>query len=289
MIDADDIKALRRAAEPGAGLCTIVGIEGSYSRALGSHLAIGPGGDFAGTLADGCLEAELAHQLEQCRAGGGPAIMRYGKGSPILDFRLPCGAGIDILIDPWPDRVAIRNALMRLSGREAALLRLAGPGGTELVRIYQPALKLLIFGAAAESEALAGLALAAGAEVETHGGEQGLSSASLPARPDALTAIVLLFHDHEWERAILPWALGGEAFYVGAIGGRRTADQRCAFLASAGFDASAIGRLDRPIGLIPSTRTPATLAISVFAEIVAELLARAPESFIVPSCEAVAA
>ena len=289
MIDADDIKALRKAAEPGAGLCTIVGIEGSYSRALGSHLAIGPDGDFAGTLADGCLEAELARQLEQCRAGGGPAIIRYGKGSPILDFRLPCGAGIDILIDPSPDRIAIRKALLHLAGRGAAQLRFAGPAGTELVRSYQPALKLLIFGAAAESEALAGLALAAGAEVKLHRGEQGLSGASLPARADAWTAIVLLFHDHEWERAILPWALAGEAFYVGAIGGRRTADQRRAFLASAGFDASAIGRLDRPIGLIPSTRTPATLAISVFAEIVAEFIAHAPKSFIVQPCDAVAA
>ncbi len=169
------------------------------------------------------------------------------------------------------------------------MLRLAAPDGTLLVRSYQPGLKLQIFGAAAESEALARLAEAGGAVVEIHGGERGLSAASLPGRIDKWTAIVLLFHDHEWERAILPWALRSEAFYVGAIGGRRTADQRRAFLTSAGFDASAIGRLGRPIGLIPSTRTPAMLAISVFAEIASELLARTPLPSIVRPCATLAA
>ncbi len=289
MIDTDDIKALRKAADPGAGLCTIVGIEGSYSRALGSHLGIGSDGALAGTLADGCLEAELVRQLGESRAGGAARILRYGKGSPIVDFRLPCGAGIDILIDPWPDRGAILEALGKLSGREPAALQLAAPAGTLLVRRYQPGLKLHIFGAAAESEALASLALAAGAEVEIHGGERGLSGASLPERVDPWTAIVLLYHDHEWERAILPWALRGDAFYIGAIGGRRTAEMRSAFLASAGFDATAIGRLARPIGLIPSTRTPAMLAISVFAEIAAELLARSANSTIAWPLAAVAA
>src|SRR3546814_2636687 len=99
-----DIAALELIASEGGALCTLMHIEGSYSREVGSHLAISRSGSVAGNLADGCLEAELANQSAQAAIEGCARIVRYGKGSPFIDFRLPCGAGIDILVDPLPDR-----------------------------------------------------------------------------------------------------------------------------------------------------------------------------------------
>jgi xanthine dehydrogenase accessory factor len=87
---------------------------------------------------------------------------------------------------------------------------------------------------------------------------------------DDWTAIVLLFHDHEWEAEILPWALTTPAFYVGSIGGKTTRANRRIGLQKRGFDARSIARVRSPLGLIPSARDPATLALSALAEVVAE-------------------
>src|SRR3546814_6803442 len=90
-------------------------IEGSYSREVGSHLAISRSGSVAGNLADGCLEAELANQSAQAAIEGCARIVRYGKGSPFIDLRLPCGAGIDILVDRSEEQTSELQSLMRYS------------------------------------------------------------------------------------------------------------------------------------------------------------------------------
>jgi xanthine dehydrogenase accessory factor len=85
---------------------------------------------------------------------------------------------------------------------------------------------------------------------------------------DPWTAIILLFHDHEWERAILPWALGTDAFFVGAQGGAPARVERDAYLAGLGLDSAMLAKLKSPIGLIPHARDPQVLALSVLAEVV---------------------
>src|SRR5690606_15654071 len=156
---ADDRAALRAACEPGVGLCTIVGIEGSFSRRLGAQLAVGPDGAITGSLADGCLEKQLASEIA---AATGPAVKRFGAGSELIDFRLPCGSGLDVLIDPEPERAACRAAVEKLDAREAATLALPSEQLPE--RCYIPALALQLFGEGPELEALVALARAAGIE-----------------------------------------------------------------------------------------------------------------------------
>jgi hypothetical protein len=81
-----------------------------------------PDGAITGSLADGCLEKQLASEIA---AASGPVVKRFGAGSELIDFRLPCGSGLDVLIDPAPDRA--RAARVRAARRrEAATLRAAG-------------------------------------------------------------------------------------------------------------------------------------------------------------------
>ncbi|MEC7819449.1 MAG: XdhC family protein [Pseudomonadota bacterium] len=82
----EDHLALAAACQPGVGLCTIVGIDGSFSRRLGAQLAVLPDGTTVGDLADGCLESQLASDMTQCTQ---PSVVRYGRGSSRIDFRLP--------------------------------------------------------------------------------------------------------------------------------------------------------------------------------------------------------
>src|SRR6187399_3688320 len=115
---ADDRSALRASCDPGVGLCTIVGIEGSFSRRLGAQLAVHPDGAITGSLADGCLEKQLASEIARAT---GPVVKRFGAGSELIDFRLPCGSGLDVLIDPEPERALCRAAVERLDCREEAV------------------------------------------------------------------------------------------------------------------------------------------------------------------------
>jgi len=269
---ADDRAALRAACEDGVGLCTIVGIDGSFSRRLGAQLAVHTDGAITGSLADGCLEKQLASEVA---AATEPVVKRFGAGSELIDFRLPCGSGLDLLIDPSPDRAACRAAVEQLARREAAALAL--PAEALPQRDYIPALRLQLFGEGPELEALAALAAASGLEVEA----QGKDALSLGRRPQGLTAdpwtaIVLLFHDHEWEQAILEWALGTPAFFIGAQGGFEARRGRSERLAAAGTPPDQLARIRSPVGVIARSREPGVLALSVLAEVVGEYEALHP-------------
>ena len=79
---------------------------------------------------------------------------------------------------------------------------------------------------------------------------------------------MFLFHDRDWEEFMLSQALDRAAFYHGAVGSRRTQAARIAHLASRGATAAQIDRLRATVGLIPATRNPSALALSILADVV---------------------
>ncbi len=148
--------------------------------------------------------------------------------------------------------------------------------GNDFIRRFQPKLRLLILGSGPEMAALATLANAQNITVICAGpsGDNADISLALGQVPDIAidpwTAIAVLFHDHEWEREILPWALASAAFYVGAQGGYGARQNRLNALRDAGVSDEQCEQLKNPIGLFSSARSPRVLALSVLAEIVAE-------------------
>ena len=266
----DDSAALFAAAQSGGALCTVTGIDGSWSRRLGAQLAVLPDGTTRGSLADGCLERALA---QEARTLTSPQLLRFGQGSPFLDVRLPCGSGIDVLVDPAPDIARLTAATAALARRDPANLPV---GDGTFTRRYLPKLRLAIMGSGPEVTALSRLAVAQGLDVTVaapagEGGDVGLSLGQPPlVAVDSWTAIAVLFHDHEWERTILPWALATPAFYVGAQGGHTARELRQEMLAAAGLTTADRVRLRSPIGLFSGARTPSVLALAILAEIVAE-------------------
>lgn len=89
-------------------------------------------------------------------------------------------------------------------------------------------------------------------------------------RIDARTVIAVLTHDPKFDVPLLEVALRlPEVAYVGAMGSRRTHEDRLDRLREAGVDDKEIGRLSSPIGLDLGARTPEETAISIAAEIVA--------------------
>jgi xanthine dehydrogenase accessory factor len=274
MATAGDHDALRHATANPAALCTIVGIEGSFSRRCGAQLAVAPDGTVVGDMADNCLDAELASQAVAAMRSGDVKLLRYGRDSPFIDFRLPCGSGLDILVDPAPDRSALARCVEDLTARTEAALPLPVPVGTNKAllreRRYMPALRLVIFGSGPECAALERLAAAQRVIVDRRQPQQGLAlnlwPSDLPV--DEWTAVILLFHDHDWEHALLEVALRTPAFYIGAQGGAPAREERIERLIAAGHDDAAIARVRSPVGLIPSARDANVLALSILADIV---------------------
>jgi xanthine dehydrogenase accessory factor len=86
---------------------------------------------------------------------------------------------------------------------------------------------------------------------------------------DAATAVTVLSHDAKIDDAALIAALRSDAFYVGALGSRKTHAKRVERLLQAGIAAADIERIHAPIGLDIGAQGSAEIALSIMAEITA--------------------
>ncbi|WGL51651.1 XdhC family protein [Nocardioides sp. BP30] len=97
-----------------------------------------------------------------------------------------------------------------------------------------------------------------------------LAAESEAGRIDSRTVVTVLTHDPKFDVPLLAVALRlPEIGYVGAMGSRRTHEDRLARLREAGLDEDALARLSSPIGLDLGGRTPEETAVSIAAEIIA--------------------
>ena len=88
---------------------------------------------------------------------------------------------------------------------------------------------------------------------------------------DRYTAVAALTHDPKIDDPALAAALRAECFYIGALGSRKTHARRVERLTAAGFSQAEIARIQAPIGLDIGAVSPAEIAVSILAEIVATL------------------
>ena len=88
-------------------------------------------------------------------------------------------------------------------------------------------------------------------------------------KPDTRTAVVTLTHDPKLDDPALAAALKSPAFYIGALGSRKTHASRLGRLKDAGFDDRALARIHGPVGIDINALSPAEIAISIMAQITA--------------------
>lgn len=287
-------------------LVTLVGIEGAAPRPLGAQMVVAEDGRYCGYLSGGCLEKAVALEACDVIAAGQNRLVRFGRGSRYIDVRLPCGSGLDLyfdcslggeLLQLIADYEAARRRFMlttRLtSGTSTVHLwqggvdaPVSGRDGDAFSRVFFPRPRLLLLGSGPAVAALAMLATSTGLETEIWspdettrtelrnaglrcGVEPKLSDAAID-RVDASTAVVLVFHEHDIEPAILARLLRRDAFYVGVLGNRAVHRQRLEALAELGFAAEELARIRAPVGSIAGAKSKATLAIGILAELMAE-------------------
>lgn len=153
------------------------------------------------------------------------------------------------------------------------------------LHVHAPPPRLLVVGAVHIAQVLAPLARVAGLAVSVIDPRESFATAerfpgtdlvtlwpdeALRAlRVDRHTAIVTLTHDPKLDDPALDVALGSPAFYIGALGSRKTQDFRHDRLFEAGFEEAAIARVRGPVGLPIGAIGASEIALSILAEIVA--------------------
>lgn len=196
-----------------------------------------------------------------------------------------------------------------LRGGRTGLVRLAPPEGcgsaygtgvpeaaaspepaTLLVESRLPAARMLVFGANDFGAALLPAAkllgyrvtlcdarpafsgqdrFAAADDVATDWPDRYLAAEASAGRVDARTVICVLTHDPKFDIPLLRTALGLDVAFVGAMGSRRSHRQRVDALLEAGVTPDQLARLHSPIGLDLGAVTPAEVAVSIAAELIA--------------------
>jgi len=194
--------------------------------------------------------------------------------------RVVCEA--EIAADPLADLLARRLA----SGRSGV----AEVEGRQLfLTVQAPPVRLVIVGAVHISQALGPMAMALDLAVTVIDPRTAFATserfpgidlvgawpdealgAAVPVL-DRYCAVAALTHDPKIDDPALAAALRAECFYVGALGSKKTHAARVARLAAAGLASEAIGRIAAPIGLNIGAISPAEIAVSILAEIVAAL------------------
>jgi xanthine dehydrogenase accessory factor len=150
---------------------------------------------------------------------------------------------------------------------------------------HNPPLRLIVVGAVHVAQSLVPMALPLGFAVTVVDPRRAFATgerfpgvtlshdwpdeAMAALAPDARTAVVTLTHDPKLDDPALDVALRSEAFYLGALGSRRTHAKRVARLTELGHGPSDIARIRAPIGLDIEAVTAPEIALSVLAEIVA--------------------
>ena len=233
-----------------------------------------------------------------------PAMIAYGvTKDEAARFGLPCGGTLRLVQEPvhdvtWIEQVLERTTAHQLVARTLSLstgmVTLADAtreqamafDGLSLTTLFGPKWRLLLIGAGQLSQAVAQMAVLLDFEVlvcdprEEYAFNPSLVDATHIAGmpddvvrelvPDAHTAIVALTHDSKLDDMALMEALQSDAFYVGALGSKRNqATRKERMMEHFGMTEAQLARLHGPVGLNIHAKTPAEIAVSIVAQIVA--------------------
>lgn len=121
---------LRRWAAEGrrAGVATLVRVRGSAPRRPGARFAASEGGEVAGSVSSGCVEADLYEHIQQVVAVGVSRLQTYGISDEMAaTVGLPCGGEIEVLVAPYDPRDEVWPALHGvLAHKHAAAVLVTG-------------------------------------------------------------------------------------------------------------------------------------------------------------------
>jgi xanthine dehydrogenase accessory factor len=285
-------------------LATVTKTWGSSPRPPGSLMVMNKAGQFIGSVSGGCVEDSLLSRYSNGElAGPTPTLLDFGVDTQEASrLGLPCGGRLEVLIEHLDQPHPIKSLLTRMRQGELVTRSVDLVNGateilngdnhpefqlseTNLLKTFGPAWQLLLIGDGQLARHLASMALQLDYRVTICDPREGFVSLEpladvncSRAMPDdavkeltdqSRTAIVTLAHDPRQDDLGLSAALESQAFYIGALGSKRSAQARRTRLTSLGYSAEQIGRIHGPAGLHIGSKRPAEIAVSILAQITA--------------------
>ena len=290
-------------------LATVARTWGSSPRPVGSMMALRNDGRVIGSVSGGCIEDDLIHRYTRAHGGQGmqgglPEVVRYGVSADEAHrFGLPCGGTLELVLEFNPSWHSLEQLLYALDAGQLVQRRLTltnnqvslSPTTTPqafsfdgqcMLNTLGPGYRMLLIGAGALAEYLATMALFNGFKVSIcdprpeyieawaiNGVERLIGMPDDVVRDyavDLRTCIIALSHDPKLDDLALLEALHGPAFYIGAIGSRRNSQlRRERLIEHFGETQKSLERLRGPIGIFIGSKTPAEIAVSVMAQVLA--------------------
>lgn len=184
----------------------------------------------------------------------------------------------ELALDP-----ALQDALETALDKERSQMFEDG-GRRVFIQVLTPPLRLAIVGAGHISQYLSTIAGEAGFEVTVIDPRTTYASAARFPRAklnhdwpdealdgfglDRRSAVVTLSHDPKLDEPALASALRSDAFYIGALGSRKTQAQRRERMKGQGFSERELDRIHGPVGLDIGALSPAEIAIAIVAQII---------------------
>jgi xanthine dehydrogenase accessory factor len=222
------------------------------------------------------VRREILDRLLAARAAKQPAAhLRWlERGDEALVV-----AGEVALGEPLPEAVLAQVQAAHRRDRGTTVQSDKGP---LFIQIFNPPLRLVVVGAVHIAQTLVPMASLAGYDVTVVDPRRAFASdARFPGvdvrtdwpdealeelAPDARTAVVTLTHDPKLDDPALDLALRSDAFYIAALGSKRTHAGRLERLGALGHDEATLARIHGPAGLPIGAVSPAEIALSVLAE-----------------------
>jgi xanthine dehydrogenase accessory factor len=161
--------------------------------------------------------------------------------------------------------------------------------GNIFIEVFNPPLRCFIVGAVHIAQPLARMAVELGYRVavidprtafatdarfpEIELSTEWPDEALQRLRPDKRSAVITLTHDPKLDDPALVEALKSQAFYIGALGSRKTHVNRLRRLGELGFKDSDFARIHGPVGLNIGALSPAEIAVAILGQVTAVLRA----------------
>ena len=235
---------------------------------------------------------------------GPPQSIKYGiSADEAHRFGLPCGGTLELLLEFDPDAQLLQNLVQALErGQLMQRTTILATGqvhiessalpsdlhldSEKLINTFGPEYRMLLIGAGQLTEYLATMALFNGFAVtvcdprDEYSGAWSVSGVTLTKEmpddvvlsfhPDRRSCVIALTHDPKLDDLALLEALESDAFYIGAIGSRRNNLARHERMQEhMGLTDLQLKRLRGPIGIFIGSKTPAEIAVSIMAEVLA--------------------
>jgi xanthine dehydrogenase accessory factor len=299
----DELEQWTREGEEIA-LATVVETWGSSPRPLGSKMVVTRSGKMAGSVSNGCIEGAVFEEAQKVLQSGKPKLAAFGVADEVaFEVGLACGGHIEVFVQPL---APVHQRLIEMLERnEAATLRTnlvtgeadltaGSQAGSELARregdvfvepLRRPA-HLVIVGAIHIAIPLHRLAKLMGYRVTVVDARSKFATKERFPEADELivswpdeamskltldssTYVVILTHDPKFDLPALRSVLGKEVGYIGAIGSRKTNQNRFDALRAEGFTDEQLSRVHGPVGLDLGGRGAEETALGILAEITA--------------------